>query len=45
MSLRGAVGGRGHGSDVLAVREIARQLYLLDNVNAEHEFAHELKQV
>ena len=34
-----------YGSDVLAVREIARQLYLLDDVNAEHEFAHELKQV
>ena len=25
-----------HTSDVLAVREIARQLYLLDDVNAEH---------
>ena len=34
-----------HTSDVLAVREIARQLYLLDDVNAEHEFAHELKQL
>ena len=32
-----------HTTDVLAVREIARQLYLLDDVNAEHEFAHELK--
>ena len=28
---------------MLAVREIARQLYLLDDTNAEHEFAHELR--
>ena len=30
---------------MLAVREIARQLYLLDDINAEHEFAHELRYV
>ena len=37
--------GMVHTTDVLAVRAIARQLYLLDDLNAEHEFAHELKQV
>ena len=37
--------GMVHTSDVLAVRAIARQLYLLDDLNAEIEFGHELRQL